>query len=102
MRISDRSSDVCSSDLHAPFRAYPRLQFAARRAFPATVPALLVFPLLGIANTRLGLDVVEPGVFEAFSVGPHILASDRAGMASDAFIEIQHHADLRADFLSAS
>src|SRR3546814_15111073 len=74
MRISDWSSDVCSADL---------------------------FPFLGIADARLGLDVVEPGVLHALARGPHVLAGDRTGMAAAALVQVHHHGDLRAHFHDA-
>jgi hypothetical protein len=82
---------------HAPFGADARLYGAVGAALPAAFPALLVLPVLGIANAGLGLDVVEPGVFDALAAGPDVLAGDRAGVAADALVEVQHHADLRAD-----
>ena len=66
-------------------------------ALPAAAPALLVLPILGIADAWLGLDIVEPGIFHALAGGPHILAGDRAGVAADAFVEVHHHRDLRTD-----
>src|SRR5262245_8910305 len=75
---------------------------AVGQAPPATLPAILVFPVLWIADTGLGLDIIEPGVFNAFARRPHILACDRAGMAADTFVEIQDFADLRADLHSAA
>ena len=84
------------------FEPMLRLDLAVLLATPAAVPALLVFPFLRIADAGLGLDVVEPGVFHAFAVGPNVLAGDRAGVAPDALVEVQHHRDLRADFHSAA
>ena len=83
---------------HAPFAADLRLQLAVPLAHPAAVPAVLVLPVLGIADAGLGLDVVEPGVFHALAVGPNVLAGDRAGVTPDALVEVQHHGDLCADF----
>src|SRR5690606_17796510 len=80
----------------------PGLQPARRGAGPAAVPALLVFPVLGKADAGLGLDVVEPGVFDAVAAGPDVLAGNGAGVAPDAFIEVQHHADLSANLHSAA
>src|SRR5665213_1328238 len=68
---------------------------------PAALPALLVLPVLGIADARFGLDVVEPSVFHALARGPHLLAGDRAGMAPDTFVEVHHHSDLGADLHDA-
>ena len=87
---------------HAPFAADLRLQLAVLLAHPAAVPAVLVLPVLGVADAGLGLDVVEPGVFHALAVGPNVLAGDRAGVTPDALVEVQHHGDLRADFHSAA
>src|SRR5690606_41057894 len=77
-----------------PAAALRGRDLAARRALPATLPFLLVLPLLRVADTGLGFDIVEPGVFNALARGPDILAGDRAGMAADTFIEVQHHRDL--------
>ena len=71
-------------------------------AHPAAIPALLVFPIFRIANAGFGFDVIEPGVFHTFAVGPDVLAGYRTGVAPDAFIEVQHHGDLRTDFHSAA
>src|SRR5215472_8895953 len=74
-----------------------RRDLAVLLALPPAVPAFLVLPVLGIADARLGLDIVEPRVFHALTRGPHVLAGDRAGMAADTLIEVQHHRDLSAD-----
>src|SRR5262245_26468375 len=87
---------------HAPFRAHPRLDPAVALAHPAAVPALLVLPVLGISDAGLGLDFVEPGVFHALPVRPNVLASDGAGVAADALVEVEHHRNLGADFHSAA
>src|SRR5690606_39872482 len=75
-----------------------RLQLAGRGALPATVPLILVLPFLWITDARLGLDVVEPGVLDTVTAGPHILAGDRAGVATDALVQVQDHGYLGADF----
>ncbi len=82
----------------APAPAGLQLELAGRGAYPAAVPFALVFPLLGVTDTGFGLDVVEPRIFDPFTRGPHVLAGDRAHMAADAFVEIQHHRNLGADF----
>ena len=87
---------------YPPLRADARLDLAVLLAPPAALPALLVFPIPRIADAGLGFDVVEPGVFHALAAGPHVLAGDRAGVAPDALVEVQHHCDLRADFHSAA
>ena len=86
-------------DLHQQreLAALPRLDLPVRLAHPAAVPAFLVLPLLRIADARLRLDVVEPRVLDALAVRPHVLAGDRARMAADALVEVQHHPDLSAD-----
>ena len=76
----------------------PRLDAAVALADPAAVPLVLVLPLLRVADAGLGLDVVEPGVLDALAAGPDVLAGDTAGMAADALVQVQHHADLCADF----
>src|SRR5690606_19485359 len=86
----------------APLAALPGLQMPRFRPHPAAVPAFLVFPILGIADAGLGLDVVEPRVFDPLARGPDVLAGDRTGMTADAFVQVQHHADLCAHFHSAA
>src|SRR3546814_13570087 len=106
MRISDWSSDVCSSDLDVgedpPLAAHARLDAVISLPPPAAVPAVLVFPVLRIADPRLALDVVEPGVLDPLARGPHLLAGHRAGMAADAFVEVQNLTDLGPDLHSAA
>src|SRR5690606_12927184 len=68
---------------------------------PSALPALLIFPILRIADTRLGLDIVEPRVFHALTRRPHVLASDGTGVTPDTLVEIHHHRDLGADFHDA-
>ena len=87
---------------HAPFGADLRFDLAVLFPDPAAIPLLLVFPFFGITDTGLSLDIVEPGVFNALAVGPDVLAGNRTGVASDAFVEIEHHADLCADFHTAA
>ena len=81
-----------------PFVAHLGVDLAAVGARPSAVPLVLVLPFPGITDAGLGLDIVEPGVFHAFAVGPHVLAGHRTGVAADALVEIEHHSDLRADF----
>ena len=85
-----------------PLRADARLDLAVLLAAPAAVPAVLVFPVLRIADAGFRLDVVEPGVFHPFAIGPDILAGHRARVAPDALVEVKHHRDLCADFHSAA
>lgn len=87
---------------HAELAADARADRTVCRAHPAALPLLLVFPFLRVADPGLGLDVVEPGVLHAFAAGPDVLAGDRAGVATDAFVEVQHHADLRTNFHGVS
>ena len=87
---------------HAELAADARADRTVRRAHPAALPLLLVFPFLRVADPGLGLDVVEPGVLHAFAAGPDVLAGDRAGVATNAFVEVQHHADLRTNFHGVS
>src|SRR5690606_1823661 len=82
---------------HAPLGADARLKPSILLANPAAFPALLVLPVFGIADAWLGLDVVEPDVFNPFPVGPDVLAGDRAGVTPDAFVEVEHHGNLGAD-----
>ncbi len=80
----------------APARALARLDPAVGLASPAAFPLLLILPLLRITNAGLGLDVVEPHVLHALARGPHVLAGHRAGVTTDALVEVHHHRDLRA------
>src|SRR3546814_8818033 len=86
----------------APLRPLPWDDLAILTSDPAAFPAVLIFPVLGIADAGLCLDVVEPDVFHAFAVGPDVLAGDRAGVAPDALVEVEHHVELCADLHSAS
>ncbi len=86
----------------APFGAHLRLDAAILLAPPSAVPLLLVFPLAWVTDTRFRLDIVEPSVFDAFPVGPYVLACDGTGMAPDALVEVQHHRNLSADLHSAA
>src|SRR6185437_5770218 len=83
---------------NAPLAADARLDLAVLAAFPAAVPTILVLPLLWVADAGFSLDVVEPCIFHTLAAGPHVLAGDRAGVATDAFVEVHHHCDLRTDF----
>ena len=80
----------------AQLAALARFQLAGRGALPAALPLFLVFPFLGIADAGFRFDVVEPGVFDAVAAGPDVLAGDRASVAADALVQVQHHADLGA------
>src|SRR6185503_15657427 len=82
----------------AELAALLRLDPAVAVFHPAAVPAVLVLPVLRVADPGLGFDVVEPGVLHAGPVRPDVLARDRARMAADALVQVQHHPDLRADF----
>ena len=44
-----------------------RHDLAVLLALPSAAPALLVFPILRITDTGLGLDVVEPRIFHALA-----------------------------------
>src|SRR6185312_11675149 len=83
-----------------PFAALPGHDLAVALALPAALPALLILPVLGIADAGLGFDIVEPRVFHPLTRRPHVLAGDGAGMAADTLVEVQHHGDLGADFHS--
>ncbi len=82
---------------HPPAAAGTRHQLAGAGAHPAAVPLVLVLPFLGVADARLGFHVVEPGVLDALARGPDVLAGDRAGVAADALVQVQHHRDLCTD-----
>ena len=62
---------------------------------PATLPLLLIFPILRVANARLRLDVVEVHVLRALAVRPDVLARDRASMAAEALVKVHDHRYLR-------
>src|SRR5690606_7889324 len=47
----------------SPFGADSRFDLAVLLASPPAVPAILIFPVLRIADAGLGFDIVEPGVF---------------------------------------
>ena len=81
-----------------PARALARLDLAVRFSNPAAIPFVLVLPLLGVADAGFGLDIVEPCVFHAGPAGPDVLAGDRTGVATDALVQVQNHADLCAYF----
>src|SRR5699024_4046193 len=83
---------------HGQAPALPGHELAVFLAPPTAFPALLVFPVLGIADAGLGLDVVEPDIFHAFARGPDVLAGHRTGMAADALVEVHHHRDLATYF----
>jgi hypothetical protein len=87
--VGERSSPASATCRH---RLRAAGQPAAAIAHPAAVPAFSWFSQsFGITDPRLGLDVVEPGVLHAFARGPHVLAGDRAGVAADALVQVQHH-----------
>ena len=81
-----------------PLGTLARLNLAAGQALPATVPLVLVFPFLGIADAGFGFDIVEPGVFHARPTGPDVFAGDRTSVATNALVQVEHHADLCANF----
>ena len=63
-------------------------------------PALvlgLVLPRCRVARAGLGLDVVPPHVLSAAAVGPYVLAGHAACVTADALVEVEDHADLRAN-----
>src|SRR5471030_3420209 len=76
------------------FVAHARLQFAVDFADPTTLPFFLIFPVVRIAQTRLGFHVVKPRVLHPFATGPDVFTGYGTGVAANAFVEIQHHADL--------
>lgn len=54
----------------------------------------LILPFLGIADSRLGLHVVEPHVLGTRPCGPNMLARDTTCVAADALVKIHHHGNL--------
>src|SRR3546814_8116598 len=81
--------------------ALPIYDLAVLASDPTALPAVLVLPVFGITYAGLGLDVVEPDIFHAFTVGPNVLAGDRAGVAPNTLVEVEHHGDLCANLHSA-
>src|SRR5262249_13828255 len=82
---------------HAELPSQARHKRAVGAAHPAAAPALLVLPVLRIADPGFGLDVVEPGVLHPFAIRPNVLAGHRARVTADALVEVEHHHDLSAD-----
>jgi hypothetical protein len=74
-------------------RVEPQAQFAVSD-FPSAAILLLVFVKCRIASARLSLHVVPPHIFGAGAAGPKVLARKTTGMATDAFIEMEHHRNL--------
>ena len=91
----DRVGEDRQQLVDAPARA--QRQPATPVAHPAAAPSVLVLVAARIALTGPGLDVVEPHVLDARTVGPGLLAGDRARVASDALVEVHHHAQLGHD-----
>src|SRR4029078_12150411 len=87
---------------HAPLRPDLGDYLSVLFSCPPALPALLILPVLRIADAWLGFDVIEPRVFHALAVGPHVLTGNGTGVAPDALVEVQHHADLRTNFHSAA
>ncbi len=79
------SEDFCQ---HADAPAETRGQLTADAAHPAALPLLLVLPVFRVADAGFGLHVVKPRVFHPFATGPDVFTGDRAGVATDAFVEI--------------
>ena len=77
--------------------ATAQAQTALAIQLPAALPLLLVLVAGWVAESRLGFDVVEVHVLGAGSVGPGLLAGDRAGVTADALVEVHDHAHLGHD-----
>ncbi|CDZ88744.1 conserved hypothetical protein [Rhodococcus ruber] len=77
-----------------PPAAVPQPQPPVAVADPSAPPAFLVLVGARVSLAGAGLDVVEPHVLGAGSVGPGLLTGDRAGMAADALVEVHHHRHL--------
>ncbi len=73
-------------------------KFAFAIANPATFPLVLILPFLRKTDSGLGLHIVEPGVFHTVATGPHVFTGDGTSVTTDAFVEIQNHANLCANF----
>ena len=80
-----------------PLAALTRFNLAIDFPQPAALPFFLIFPFVWKADAGFAFDVVEPGIFNARPRGPDVFAGDGTGMTTDAFVQIQHHADLSAD-----
>ena len=83
--------------LQARTRAQPQRLALVAGGNPSTLVLVLVLPLLGEADTGLGLDVVPPHVLRALAVGPDVLTRDRAGVATETLVEVEHHRYLTAN-----
>ena len=59
-----------------PLGALTGLNLAIGFANPAAIPLVLVFPFFRVTNAWLGLDVVEPSVFHAWTAGTDVFAGD--------------------------
>ena len=74
-----------------------RNELAGLGQAPSALPAFLIFPSAGIANTRAGLNVVEPHVLGTFAVRPRLLTRHRTGVAANALVKVHHHDNLTHD-----
>src|SRR3546814_13114033 len=83
VKIVDLGQVRIGKDLrkNAPLCALPWNDLAVLASDPTALPAVRVLPVFGITYAGLGLDVVEPDIFHAFTVGPDVLAGNRAGVA---------------------
>ena len=74
-----------------------RNELAGLGQAPPALPVILIFPGARIANTRSGLNVVEPHVLGTFAVRPCLLTGYRTGVAANALVKVHHHDDLTHD-----
>ena len=89
--IDDRQVGIVKN-IQTFVNAAPGLQLqCAAIELPAAFVMLLIFPFSGITDSGLAFDIVEPYVFGAVAVGPHILARDAAGVTADTLVQVQHH-----------
>ncbi len=62
---------------------------------PAAFIFVLVLPLLRVADARLCFYIIEVHIFRTGTVCPRVFAGDGARVATDAFIQVHDHPDLR-------
>jgi hypothetical protein len=64
---------------------------------PAAPPGLLIFIAARISLAGPGFHIVEPHIFGAGAVGLRLLAGHRTGVATNALVQVHHHAHLGHD-----
>src|SRR3546814_1489105 len=90
MRISDWSSDVCSSDLRVSVLAHASCDFLRPLHYPATVIVGLVVTRVGRSSLELDVPIefeAEPGVIYAKGRNVMVVTDARTGKSSHWFAE---------------